>query len=125
MATTPMISLRSPARAATTAGLLAGAVGIVVSRIGGADMPLVPPGLVLLVVAAALVAGTRWRWAALFGALVASAEVLGFVLSGAAAGLLALDEPLRFTGAWTRGIGIVVALVAGIVAFRAERTAAR
>jgi hypothetical protein len=43
-------------------GLLVGAAGIVLQIVGGIDFPVVPPGLVILVVAAGLVAFARWRW---------------------------------------------------------------
>jgi hypothetical protein len=41
-------------------GLLVAAVGIVIQIIGGIDYPVVPLGLVIVVVAAALVASARW-----------------------------------------------------------------
>jgi len=104
-----------PARTATVTGLLVGAAGVVVLGFVGAPLPL---AVVLLVTAAVLVAATRGWWAPLAGALIGLADVLGFALSGAASGLLALDEPVRLAGSWLRGIGIVVALIAGVVATR-------
>ena len=102
--------------------------------LGAAFMDLrsrrIPNGLVLSGVALAFtthaiamgtghppLAGPTW-WAPLAGALIGLADVLGFALSGAASGLLALDEPVRLAGSWLRGIGIVVALIAGVVATR-------
>ena len=104
-----------PARTATVVGLLVGAAGAVVLGFAAAPMPL---AVVALVVAAVLVGATRGWWTPLFAALVGLAEVLWFVLSGSAAGLLALDEPLWLAGSWLRGTGVVLALVAGVVAMR-------
>jgi hypothetical protein len=106
----------SGARGATVIGLVAGAVGILVLRLSGGNMPAIPPGLVLLVAAAALVAFSRWRWAPVVGVLVALAEIIGYVASGSTYGLFAVDSIGILVGTWVRGIGIAVAFVAGIAA---------
>jgi hypothetical protein len=106
----------SGARGATVIGLVAGAVGILVLRFSGAAMPSVPPGLVLLVAAAALVAFSSRRWASIVAVLVALSEILGYVLSGSTYGLFAVDSIGILIGTWVRGIGIVVAFMAGIAA---------
>ncbi len=106
----------SGARGATVIGLVAGAVGILVLRFSGAAMPSVPPGLVLLVAAAALVAFSTRRWAPIVAVLVALSEILGYVLSGSTYGLFAVDSIGILIGTWVRGIGIVVAFAAGIAA---------
>jgi hypothetical protein len=107
---------RSGARGATVAGLLATAAGILVLRFSGVAMPPIPPGLVLLVAAAALVAFSPWRWAPAAGVLIALFEAVGYLASGSAGGLFALDSAGLLVGTWVRGIGIVVALVAGTAA---------
>ena len=110
-------NLRSGARGATVIGLVAGAVGILVLRFSGAAMPSVPPGLVLLVAAAAAVVAFSTRpWAPIVAVLVALSEILGYVLSGSTYGLFAVDSIGILIGTWVRGIGIVVAFVAGIAA---------
>jgi hypothetical protein len=43
---------------------------------------------------------------------------LGPARTATVAGLLVLDEPLRLAVSWLRGIGVVLALVAGVVAMR-------
>lgn len=106
----------SGARVATVAGLAAGAVGIIVLRVSGTPMPAVPPGLILLIGAAVLVAVTRWRWAPAVGALVAVAEILGVTLSGSLENLVDVEQVGIMAGTWIRSLGIVTALVAGIVA---------
>jgi hypothetical protein len=116
-------------RRATVVGLVAGAVGILVLRLSGANMPAIPPGLVLLIAAAALVAFSSRRWAPIVAVLVALAEILGYVLSGSTYGLFAVDSIGILIGTWVRGIGIVVAFVAGIAAtvkgYRRTPSAAR
>jgi hypothetical protein len=104
----------SGARIAAVAGLIAAAVGILVLRFSGAAMPAVPPGLVLLVAAAVLVAFSPWRWAPAAGVLIALFELIGYVASGSTYGLFAVDSLGILVGTWVRGIGIVVALVAGV-----------
>jgi hypothetical protein len=111
------------ARALTIAGLLAGAAGIAAQKVAGVAMPPVPPGLVLLLVAAALMANPRWRWAAVVGVLAGLAEVAGFFGSGSAPRLLDLDELGIAASSWLRIVGVAVAVVAGVVALTARRTA--
>lgn len=114
----------SGARVATVAGLAAGALGIVIQRIAGVAMPAIPPGLVLLVGAAALVAATKGRWAPAIGALVALSEIAGVAIVGVYQRLFDLDEPLVAAGTWVRVVGIVVAFAAGVVATAARTPAA-
>jgi hypothetical protein len=64
-------------------GLLVGAAGIGLLWAAGVDFPVaVPPGLVILVVGAAVVAGFRTRWADGVGGFLGLFVVVGFVLSG-------------------------------------------
>lgn len=107
--------MNNTVRGGTVVGLLTGAVGLLVLRVAGQPMPAVPPGLVLLVAAAALVAFTRTRWAPLVGGLVGLAEIAGFVFSGAVAGLVE-GAPAIVAGSWIRGVGITVAALGGIIA---------
>jgi hypothetical protein len=64
-------------------GLLVGALGIALLWAAGVDFPVaVPPGLVILLVGAAVVLGFRTRWADVVGGLLGLFVVVGFVLSG-------------------------------------------
>jgi hypothetical protein len=111
------------ARAWTIAGLFAGAAGIVAQKIAGVAMPTVPPGLVLLLVAAGLMLNPRWRWAAVVGVLAGVAEVAGFFGSGTGARLFDLGELGTAAASWLRLAGIAVAVVAGVVTLTYRRTA--
>lgn len=95
----------------TVTGLVAGAVGLVIQKAAGVEMPPVPPGLIILTVVAVLVAVTRWRWTLVLAVLAALAEMPGFVGSAIDA-----DTAGELGGALVRGVGVTAALVAGIAA---------
>ena len=93
------------------AGLLAGAVGIAVAKISGMDMPPVPPGAVLLVVAAALVAILRDRlWPVVVAILIGLAEAVPSAIS-----LGDVDGAGETIGTIVRLAGALTALGAGLV----------
>lgn len=110
------------ARTWTVAGLLVGSAGIVAQRVAGVAMPVVPPGLVLMVVSAVLIVATRWRWPVIVGALAAVAEVAA-VLSGLGK-LTDFAEAGVAASSWVRLAGVLLAVGAGavstIVAYRRE-----
>ncbi len=115
----------SAARTATIVGLIVGAVGILILRLAGVAMPVVPPGLVMLVVAAVFVAVAPWRWAPVVAIVAGLAEVAGFFASGSADGLFEIGSLGVLAGTWVRLAGILTAVVAGVLATRiARRTAA-
>lgn len=64
----------------TVAALLLAAAGFVIQIVSGVDVPPVPPGLIILLVAAALVAFGPWRWTPVV------AIVVGFFFRSNAAG---------------------------------------
>jgi hypothetical protein len=108
----------SPARRATAGGLTVAAAGIAILYVAGIAMPVVPPGLVLLVVGAILVGTVRRRWALAVGLLVGLAEVMGFFASGSVAALTDLTSVSVLAGTWIRLLGLVVAVAAGVWAMR-------
>lgn len=100
----------------TASALLVAAAGFVIQIASGVDVPVVPPGLIILLVAAALVAFAPWRWLPVVGAAVGMFLLVGFFATGAAGSLL---EPTRSgvsLGAWVQFLAVVVAIVAGITA---------
>lgn len=103
-------------------GLLVAAVGIVIQIIGGIDYPVVPPGLVILVVTAGLIAFARWWWVSIVGVLVP----LFLLVSGPIA-IANEDEPHRtdavaLAGTVVQAVGVVVALIAGLQVLRRLRS---
>lgn len=104
----------------TVAGLVAAAAGIVIQIASGAEYPTVPPGLIILLVAAGLVAlGARWRWTPLVGVVVAL-----FLLVGGALAPQARDQ-LGDPGAVGVFVGTVIQLLALVVALIASVAATR
>lgn len=103
-------------------GLVVAAVGIAIQIIGGIDFPAVPPGLVILVVAAGLVAFARWRWVPYVGVVVPL-----FLLVGGTIAIANEDETNRtdvvsLSGTVIQAIGLVVALIAGLQVLRQMRS---
>ena len=110
------MSALSNTRRLCVIGLSAGALGIAILYIAGVEMPVVPPGLVLLVVAAIAVANARGRWAPILGAVVGLAEIAGIFASGATGSLFEVGAPAVLAGSWIRLLGVVLATIAGVVA---------
>jgi len=106
----------STARRVAVAGLILGALGIVILGVAGVNMPMVPPGLVMLLAAAIALATGRGRWAAILAVVVGLAEIGGFFASGSYSGLVETGSPGVLIGTWIRLIGIITATVAGLVA---------
>ena len=91
----------------TVAALLLAAAGFVIQIVSGVDVPTVPPGLIILLVAAALVAFGLWRWTPVVG---------GFFASGSVGSLLEPSQLGVFVGAWVQFLAVIVAVVAGTAA---------
>jgi hypothetical protein len=107
-------SLSSSGKLTVTA-LLVGAAGIVIQIVSGADYPTVPPGLIILLVAAGLVAFGPWRWTPVVGTAVGLFLFVGFFASGTAGLLLDPSQFGRFVGVWVQFLAVIVAIVTGIV----------
>ncbi|WP_199435221.1 hypothetical protein [Qaidamihabitans albus] len=111
----------STLRLITISGLFAGVLGMGLAKAAGMAMPLVPPGAVLLVAGACLVAFLPdHRWPALVAALVALAEVVpsAFTLAGVDGAGQAVGTAIRLAGA-------LVALVMGVTLAFAMRKRGR
>jgi hypothetical protein len=102
----------------TVAGLVAAAAGIVIQIAAGAEYPTVPPGLIILLVAAGLVAlGARWRWTPLVGVVVALFLLVGGALAPQAREQLGDPGAVGvFVGTVIQLLALVVALIAGVAA---------
>jgi hypothetical protein len=98
------------------AALLVAVVGIVIQIVSGVDFPLVPPGLIMLLVAAGLVAFGAWRRAPVVGIAVGLFLLVGFFASGQIGPLLDLVRFGQFVGVWVLFLSVVAAVVAGTVA---------
>ena len=120
-------------RALTVAGLVVGAAGIAVLWASGVEFPVaVPPGLVILLVGALFVGLAPWRWATGVGAFLGLFVTLGFLISGGIPNLVGGDGSTFFgtpnpierdtlstiIGTWIQMIGVLTALIAGVIATR-------
>ena len=113
-------------RATVVAGLLLGATGIAVLWAAGVDFPVaVPPGIVILVVGAAVVALVRRPWSAWLAAGLGLFVVVGFVLSGINGEgfdhLLGRDGAVVALGQCTQLVGVLVAAASGVALARRGR----
>ena len=109
-------SLLTRGSQSTVAALLVAAAGFAIQIVSGVDVPTVPPGLVILLVAAALVAFAPWRWMPIVGVVVGLFLLVGFFASGAVVSLLEPSQLGVFLGAWVLFLAVTVAVVTGIVA---------
>ncbi|MBC8091588.1 MAG: hypothetical protein H7Y15_06550 [Pseudonocardia sp.] len=103
------------------AGLLLAALGLVTQIVSGVPgFPPVPPGPIILVVAAAFVTFAPWRWAPIVGLAATVFLVVGLLVSlptsGAAEQLADPGTFGPFAGTVLLMVGLLVALVAGAVA---------
>jgi hypothetical protein len=105
----------SSGRLSLICGLVLGAAGIAVLWAAGVDFPVaVPPGLVLLLVGAALVATVRARWSAGVGGALGMFVLVGFLLSPTGLDNLSGDDGAAVAvGQAIEVLGVLVAAVSG------------
>jgi hypothetical protein len=99
------------------AALAVAAVAIPVQIAGGMDYPVIPPGLIILAVAAAVAVFARPRWALVIPAAVAAFLTVGAVVTPNARD--ALGEPgetVAFAGILVQAAGLLVGLVCCVLA---------
>ena len=106
----------SSASKLTVAALLVAALGFAIQIFSGIDVPTVPPGLVILVVAATVVALLPWRWVPVVGAFAGLFLFVGFFASGALGNLLDPSRLGVLVGAWIQFLALIVAVAGGLVA---------
>jgi hypothetical protein len=114
----PFVTSSTVRRIAGT-GLLIAAVGIPIQIAGGADYPTIPPGLLILLAAAALVLFAPWRWALGLAALATLfISVGGTIAPNFRHQLGNPGEVVTFAGSVVQVIGLVIALVFSAAALR-------
>lgn len=107
----------SRTRKLTIAALLVAAIGFVIQMISGiTDTPTIPPGLVVILVAAGLVSFAPASWMPFAGAVAGLFNLVAFVAVGAGDRLLEPAATGAFTGAWLMVVALIVATVAGTFA---------
>ncbi|MET8278119.1 hypothetical protein [Micromonospora sp. NPDC005174] len=115
------------ARMCTIAGLLVGAAGIGVMWAAGVEFPVaVPPGMIILLAGAIFVTFAPWRWSPAVGALLGLFVAVGFAISPTGVdNLLGRHGTDVATGQAIQLVGVLTALVAGVVATIAKRRTPR
>ena len=98
----------------TVSALLVAALGFTIQIVSGVEVPTVPPGLVILLLAAGLVAFGPWRWSPAVGAFAGLFLFVGFFASGAVAVLLDPSRLGVLVGAWIQFLALIATVVAGI-----------
>lgn len=102
----------------TVGALLIAAVGILLQYIAGVgDFPTIPPGPIILVVLAGVIAFTPWRWIPILGTVMGVALTVGFFQQDESVDRLTdLTPILGYIGLWVQAAGVVVAIIAGGIA---------
>jgi hypothetical protein len=113
-------------RAATMAGLMVGALGIAILWASGVEFPIYPPpGIFVLVVGTVFVALGLWSWTPAVGAFLGLFVTVGFLISPTGLSNLVGEAGTSVAiGQGVQVIGVVTALIAGVVATRANYRAA-
>jgi hypothetical protein len=110
------------AKSVTILGLVVGAVGIGILWAAGQEFPIYPPpGIIILLAGALVVALTKFRWAPAVGAALGLFVTVGTLVSpdgldnlaGKSGAGIAIGQALQ-------AIGVLTALVAGVLATRAN-----
>jgi hypothetical protein len=93
----------------------------------GVEFPFYPPpGIIILLAGAIFVGLAPWPWAPAVGAFLGLFLTVGFVVSGGPPNLVGEDGTRVAIGTWIQMIGVLTALIAGVIATRANyRTPAR
>ena len=108
-------------RAATVVGLVAGAVGIAILWAAGVEFPIYPPpGIIILLAGAVFVSLAPWPWAPAVGAFLGLFVTVGFLVSGGPPNLVGREGASVAIGSWIQMVGVLTALVAGVMATRAN-----
>src|SRR5215218_7265240 len=112
----------SAPRAATVVGLAVGASGIATLWVSGVEFPIYPPpGIVILLAGVLFVGLAPWRWAPGVGAFLGLFVTVGFLISPTGlTNLFGRDGTSVAIGTWIQMIGVLTALIAGVIATRAN-----
>ena len=121
-------SRHTPVAMLNVVGLVVAAAGIMIQYVSGVDYPTIPPGPIILLAAAAVVAFGPWSWAVRVGLGAALFLSIGGAIATIAGNGFGetLGDPGEvgaFAGAVMQIVGLAIALPAGIIA--AKRSSRR
>jgi hypothetical protein len=119
-----------PVAMVNVVGLVVAAAGIMIQYVSGVDYPTIPPGAIILLVAAAVVAFGPWRRSPVVGLVAALFLMIGGAIATIAGNGFneTLGDPSGvggFVGAVIQIVGLAIALPAGIVAAKGSSRRAR
>jgi hypothetical protein len=100
----------------TVAGLVVGAIGVVIQIVSGHDYPTIPPVFFILLIPAGLIAFLRWRWTPVSAVLAGLFLTFGLFASGESARLFDLSNFGDSAGLWVQMLAVIVATIAGVIA---------
>lgn len=106
----------SSLRTLSAVALLIAALGIVLQILGGADYPAVPPGVIILVVAAGIARFVPWPWAPIAAVLVGLFMIIGLFAADQASRLVEVNTALDTAGLWIQSVAVVAASVTAVLA---------
>jgi hypothetical protein len=105
------------ARAWTVIALVVAGIGFVTQMAAGVtDTPTIPPGLVVIVAAAGLVAFMPGPSVPIAGPAAGLFNLVAMFVVGAADRVLDVSPASAFVGAWLMFVGLILATVAGTIA---------
>jgi hypothetical protein len=112
----------SGARTATLVGLVIGALGIAILWASGVEFPIYPPpGIIILLGGAIFVGLATWPWAPGVGAFLGLFVLVGFLISPTGLSNLSGEAGTGVAvGQGIQVVGVLTALVAGVIATRAN-----
>jgi len=100
-------------RCAVLVSLVVSAIGIPIQILGGWEYPVIPPGMVITLLAG-LAALLPVRWAPVISLVCGAFILFGFVAVGDAANMFGSQNALVTAGKWVQMIALVVGLVAAV-----------
>jgi hypothetical protein len=108
--------------AVTIVGLLVGALGIAILWASGGEFPIYPPpGIIILLAGTLFVGLAQWPWAPGVEAFPGLFVVIGFLASPTGMSSLAGEAGTSVAiGQGIQVIGVLTALIAGVIATRAN-----
>ena len=114
-------SLSGP-RVVTVVGLVVGALGIAILWASGVVFPIYPPpGIPILLIGALFVVLAPWRWVPGVGAFLGLFVFVGFLISPSGlTNLFGRAGTSVVIGQGIQVIGVLTALIAGVIATRAN-----
>lgn len=105
--------LADPFRRTLLAGFVISALGIPVQILGGWDYPVVPPGMLITLVAG-LAALLPARWAPVISLVGGGYILVGFVVVGDIANMLGSQNATVTAGKWLQLVALVVGVAAAV-----------